>query len=183
MGDAKTARQPHFDHYFFMQAYEMFSKMSPQLSESILRWFRESERAIYRTAAVSLAQQKKLRAEYITRKSVPEQIQWVLLQLRVKANEAVGENMLQIWLMKGRSEMLVTFCDAVGIKHDGKGGVDGDLPSTLEAGKVRAGVDALLAKFPAEETAVYLHLFQLQQPGGWPTIAEILASEPRLALS
>jgi hypothetical protein len=28
--------------------------------------------------------------------------------------------------------------------------------------------------------AVYLHLFQLQQPGGWPEIAEILTENKAL---
>ena len=56
----------------------------------------------------------------------------------MRGNEAVGENLLQIWLLKSRGEMLAIFLDAVGVKHDGKGGVDGDIPPSFDAAKVKA---------------------------------------------
>ena len=160
----------------------MFSSMSPALGLTITGWLREAERNVYRKAIESLAVQKKLRPVFVTRKPAPEQCAWLVEQLKLRGNEAVGENLLQIWLMKGRSDMLSTFLDAIGIPHDGKGGVDGDIPPTLDPAKVRAGADALLAKFPAEECSVYLNLFQLQQPDGWQAITDVLAAEPRLKL-
>jgi hypothetical protein len=165
-----------------MTAYQIFQKMSPDLGLGIAGWLRDSERDVFRTAITSLAQLRKLRPVFVTRKTKPEQATWLIDQLKLRGNEAVAENLLQIWLMKGRSEMLRTFLDAVGIPHDGKGGVDGDLPSTLDADKVKAGAAALLEKYPASEVAVYLNLFQLQQPGGWPQIDEVIAADPRLKI-
>jgi hypothetical protein len=165
-----------------MTAYQMFQKMSPGLGQSIAGWLRDSERDVFRTAITSLAQQRKLRPVFVTRKPKPEQASWLIEQLKMRGNEAVAENLLQIWLMKGRSEMLCTFLDAVGIPHDGKGGVDGDLPATLDGDKVKAGTAALLEKFPANEVAVYMNLFQLQQAGGWPQIDEVIAADPRLQI-
>src|SRR6187549_660827 len=129
-----------------MFAHEMFKKMSPDLGLSIVGWLRENETDVFRTALHSLATQRKLRPVFVTRKSKPEQAAWFTEQLKMRGNEAVGENLLQIWLMKGRADMLSTFLDAVGVKHDGKGGVDGDIPGTFDAAKVKAGADALLAK-------------------------------------
>ena len=163
-----------------MTAHEMFQKMPPELGQTIIGWLRDSERAVFRTAVDSLAQQRKLRPVFVTRKTKPEQAAWLVDQLKMRGNEAVGENLLQIWLMKGRSEMLSTFLDAVGVPHDGKGGIDGEIPSVLDPDKVRAGAKALLEKFPAGEVAVYLNLFQLQQAGGWPPIAEVIAADSRL---
>lgn len=163
-----------------MTAHELFQKMSPDLGQTIIGWLREFEREVHRSAISSLAQQRKLRPVFVTRKSRPEQAAWLLDQLKMRGNEAVGENLLQIWLMKGREGMLSTFLDAVDVSHDGKGGVDGNIPATLELAKVKAGAEALLEKFPAGEVAVYLNLFQLQQPGGWPTITEAINADPRL---
>jgi hypothetical protein len=165
-----------------MFAHEMFKKMPADLGSSIVGWLRDSERDVFRTALHSLAQQKKLRPVFVTRKSKPEQAAWFIEQLKLRGNEAVGENLLQIWLMKGRSDMLSTFLDAVGVKHDGKGGVDGDIPNTFDPAKVKAGAAALLEKFPAGEVAVYLNLFQLQQPGGWKEIADTIAADARLQI-
>jgi hypothetical protein len=163
-----------------MTAHEMFQKMPAELGQTIAGWLRDNERNVFRTAITSLAQQRKLRPVFVTRKTKPEQAQWLVDQLKLRGNEAVGENLLQIWLMKGRSEMLSTFLDAVGVPHDGKGGVDGDIPPTFDPAKVKTGAEALLAKFPAAEVAVYLNLFQLQQPGGWKEIDDAVAADARL---
>jgi hypothetical protein len=165
-----------------MTAYQIFQKMPPELGLGVAGWLRDSERDVFRTAITSLAQLRKLRPVFVTRKSKPEQAAWLIEQLKLRGNEAVAENLLQIWLMKGRSDMLCTFLDAVGISHDGKGGVDGDLPATLDSDKVKSGTAALLEKFPAGEVAVYLNLFQLQQAGGWPQIDEVIAADPRLKI-
>ncbi len=165
-----------------MTAYQMFQKMSPDLGQNIAGWLRDSERDVFRTALTSLAQARKLRPVFVTRKTKAEQGSWLIEQLKLRGNEAVAENLLQIWLMKGHSDMLVSFLDSVGIPHDGKGGVDGELPTSLDAAKVKAGAAALLEKFPAPEVALYLNLFQLQQPDGWPEIAEVIAAEPRLQI-
>ena len=163
-----------------MLAHLMFQKMSPDLGHTIVGWLRDEEKNVFRTAVTSLAQQRKLRPVFVTRKPRVEQAQWLIEQLRMKGNEAVGENLLQIWLMKSRPDMLATFLDAVGVKHDGKGGVDGDIPPTFDPAKVKAGADQLLGKFPAGEVAVYLNLFQLQQPDGWKEITDLVAADTRL---
>ncbi len=165
-----------------MKAYEMFSQMSPVLSHSIVGWLRDSERNVYRTALDTLAQQRKLRPIFINRKNRVDQAQWLIDQLRLRSNEAVGENLLQIWLMKGRSSMLAVFLDKVGVAHDGHGGVDGEIPTVLDESQVEAGAAALLEKHPAEEVAVYLQLFQLQQPGGWAAITSVLEKDARLKI-
>ena len=93
--------------------------MPPDLGQTIIGWLRDSERDVFRTAVNSLAQQRKLRPVFVTRKPKPEQAAWLVDQLKMRGNEAVGENLLQIWLMKGRSPMLSQFLDAIGVTHDG----------------------------------------------------------------
>jgi hypothetical protein len=61
----------------------------------------------------------------------------------------------------------------VGIEHDGKGQVD-ELPEEIAEDKAAAGVQALLAAFPAKQVALYLHMFQLQRPSGWPSLTKAI---------
>lgn len=158
----------------------MFHTMTPQTSQAITGWLRETEKQVFQSALASLAAQRKLRPIFVARKSRTEQIAWMAEQLKSKLNEAIGENLLQIWLMKGRPAMLVTFLDAIGVPHDGKGGVEGELPAQLDPEKVKAGAAALLAAHPAEEVAIYLNLFQLQQLGGWPELQAVIDADPKL---
>ena len=56
----------------------------------------------------------------------------------------IAEHLLQVYFMQGQEGMLVTFCDALDIPHNGKGQVEGRLPETLDAEKLKAAIDALL---------------------------------------
>ncbi|MBP7949910.1 MAG: hypothetical protein KA004_09665 [Verrucomicrobiales bacterium] len=165
-----------------MTAHQLFQKMSPELGRQIVAWLRDAEKDVYKAALVSLTQQRNLRPVFIQKKSRDQQAAWMLETLKLRTTEAIGENVLQVWLLKGRAEMLASFLDGVGITHDGKGGVEGDLPATLDKEKVAAATAGLLSQHPAEEVAVYLHLFQLQQPGGWAEITGELEANPKLAL-
>lgn len=165
-----------------MKAYLMFQNMPAETSRAIADWLRETEKEVFKATLSSLAAQRRLRPIFVARKTKAEQITWLVEQLKSKLNEAVGENLLQIWLMKGRSAMLVTFLDNLGIPHDGNGGIEADTPSTLDPEKVKAGVEALLTAHPATEVAIYLNLFQLQQTGGWPELQAVIDAKPELQL-
>jgi hypothetical protein len=166
-----------------MKACDIFQSISPSLGAEIIRFLRSEHKDVYRATVATLAQHRKLRPQFVQKKPGDQQVAWVLDTLKRRTSEAVGEQLLQVWLMKAQSPMLVRFLDALGIPHDGNGGVDGDIPSELDQEKVRAAVDDLLGAFPAEAVAIYLHVFQLQQPGGWESLATVLGSEPRLALA
>lgn len=166
-----------------MKAHLMFHAMTPATSQAITGWLRETEKAVFSSALASLAAQRKLRPIFVTRKTRTEQIAWMAEQLKSRLNEAIGENLLQIWLMKGRPAMLISFLNSLGVPHDGNGGIEGDIPATLDPEKIKAGAAALLEKHPAGEVAIYLNLFQLQQPGGWPELAEVINADSRLQFS
>lgn len=165
-----------------MKACEIFQQISPALGTEIVRYLRTDLKEVYRAAVATLAQQKKLRPEFVQKKPGDQQIAWILDSLRFKVSEAVGEQILQVWLMKAESPMLVTFLDALDIPHDGNGGIDGDIPKDFNPIKTKAAVTTLFDKHPAEKASLYLQIFQLQQAGGWPSLAEAMAAEPRLKL-
>lgn len=171
------------DFFRRMKAHLMFHAMTSETSHAITGWLRETEKAVFQSALASLAAQRKLRPIFVARKTKTEQIAWMAEQLKSRLNEAIGENLLQIWLMKGRPAMLISFLNALGVTHDGQGGIEGDIPAQLDSAKIKAGADALLAAHSAEEVAIYLNLFQLQQMGGWPELQAVLDADPRLGWS
>ena len=164
-----------------MKACEIFQNATPALTLQIIGYLKQEHKPVYRATIQTLAQQRKLRPVFIEKKSGPEQVRWIIDTLKLKTSEAVGEQLLQVWLMKGQSAMLSTFVDALGLKHE-NGVVDGDVPEDFEPAKVKEGIEKMLAAFPAEHVATYLHMFQLQQEGGYPAITEAMANEPRLKI-
>ncbi|SKA92067.1 hypothetical protein SAMN02745166_01830 [Prosthecobacter debontii] len=149
-----------------MKAQQILQAIGPELRQQILTYIQTDERPAYRALIQSLAQARKLRPQFILEKSRAQQAEWLLNQLYLKSNDPVAEQLLQIWLLKSQGAMLITFLDAVGITHDGKGQVD-ELPEEISEEKAQAGIDALLKDYGPQQVALYLHMFQIQRPEGW----------------
>ena len=156
--------------------------MSSELATLQFQWMRDEERELYKTAIATLAEKKKLRPVFVTKKSVPDQIAWLKKQLASKQTEMIGEHLLQAWFMNGQQEMLITFCDAMEIKHDGNGAVEEELPEELDSEKLTAAVNALFEKFTPALTSLYLYVFNLQTNNGWESLSKILAEDSRISL-
>lgn len=152
------------------------------MARDIFHYMRTEQKEVYATAVGALAGQRKLRPVFVTKKRPDDQYAWLHKISQMKFADGIDENILQMWLLKARKEMLVTFLGEAGIEHDGEGGVD-ELPDDLEADKVKAAVDKLLSEYPGEEVAIYLHLFQLQRLDGWPAIADVLENDDRVKLA
>jgi hypothetical protein len=164
-----------------MNAHSMFKAMPADQARTILQYFQDKDRAVYRTALETMCQIRKLRPIFIQKKPKAEQLEWIRQSLSSSALEDVALQLLQIWLLKDRQPMLVSFLDELGVSHDGKGAVD-NIPEELDTAKIGSGVEKLLAAFPAAEVAVYLHMFQQQREGGWAEVARLLETDARLAL-
>jgi hypothetical protein len=165
-----------------MNAAQIFQRLSPGLAAQVFSHLQEADKPTYRMALQTLAAQRKLRPQFVERKPREERYQWLQGALSRPAAEQIGANLLQMWLMGTQAPMLCDFLDALGIPHEENGGID-NLPSAPPAEKLHAAVEALLAKYPAEAVAVYLHSFQAMDIAGWPVLGEILAADERLQLA
>lgn len=166
-----------------MKSHEIYTAVPSALVSKMLDWFRTNDRNVYRSAVSALAQNRKLRPVFVEKKSLAEQYAWIHKTLQIRATDAIGEQLLQAWLMAGQQPLLAAFCDAMGIPHNGQGSVVGDLPKKIDAERLDAAVESLLSKeFHPLLVSVYLHTFNLQQPGGWPELTDKLANDPRLKL-
>jgi hypothetical protein len=174
------SRQPIF---FTVKAHELYTAADPALVTQMLDWFRDNDRNVYKSAVATLAQSRKLRLVFIQKKPLAEQYAWILKTLRVRQSDTIGEHLLQAWFMAGNQPMLAKFCDTMGIAHDGKGSVTGDLPEEIDAAKLDQAVDVLVADHDPKLVALYLHVFNLQTPGGWDALTAKLAADSRLALA
>lgn len=165
-----------------MHAHQIFQNVSSDFVSGMLQWFRDEERQTYKQALQSLAANRKLRPVFVQKKSLPEQFAWFHKTLSLKPCDMLGEHLLQAYLMQGQQQILIDFCDGLGIEHDGKGSVEGELPETLDDEKLKASVESLLEKNDRELIAVYLLVFNLQRDGGWENLAALLENDERLKL-
>lgn len=166
-----------------MKAHELYSAVDPAIVTQILDWFRANDKNVYRSAVATLAGNRKLRPIFIEKKSMADQYAWIHKTLKINACDTIGEHLLQAYLMAGQQSLLAMFCDGMGIPHDGKGSVVGNLPKKLDTERLNSTIERLVDIFEPKLFAVYLHCFNMQVPGGWPELSEKLASDERLKLA
>jgi len=165
-----------------VKAHELYSAVDPAIVTEILDWFRANDRNVYKSAVATLATNRKLRPVFIQKKTLPEQYAWILKTLKLNACDTIGEHLLQAYLMSAQQSLLAMFCDGLGIPHDGKGSVVGDLPKKLDAERLANTINKLVDIFDPKMLTLYLHCFNLQVPGGWPDLTAKLESDERLKL-
>ncbi|NNM28347.1 MAG: hypothetical protein HKO57_02415 [Akkermansiaceae bacterium] len=161
----------------------MFQSADPALVLEMFTYFRETERDVYKSSLASLASSRKLRPVFIQKKPVAEQIAWMHKTLRLRSSDTIGEHLLQVWFMKGHQPMLTEFCDIMGIEHNGEGSVEGELPEDLDAGKLKEAADTLVGSYNPALVSLYLHVFNLQRPGGWESLADLLQDDARIRMA
>jgi hypothetical protein len=163
-----------------LKSHEIFGFMSPSLAADILVYAYESDKQLYRATMAAVAEARHVRPVYLERQPRSQRHRSMLASLTKPSLDAITGNLLRTWLLKKYNGMLVDFLDALGIQH--KEGVVDELPATMEDAKLRAAVDALLAKYPAEVVAVYLNAFNEINEVNWPNLNDMLEKEPRLQL-
>jgi hypothetical protein len=165
-----------------LKATDIFQRLPTPTVDGILTHLQGADKPTYKVAIQTLATARKLRPIFVERKPRPERHAWMQTALARPQNEQISANLIQMWLMGSQSPMLCDFLDSLGIEHDEQGGIE-NLPPCPEADKLHAAVDTLLAKYPADAVAVYLHSFQGMDIAGWPPLGEMLEKDPRLQLT
>ena len=163
-----------------LTSHELIGFMSANLAQEILTYAHESDKALYRATLGAVAEARKVRPVFLERQPRTQQHATMLATLTRPALDLATANLIRTWLLKKYNGMLCDFLDALGIAH--KEGVVDDLPATIDDAKLQAAVEALLAKYPAEPVAVYLHAFTEMNEVNWPLLKSMLESDKRLQL-
>jgi hypothetical protein len=163
-----------------LTSHELLGFMSPALALDILTYAYETNKPLYRATLGAVAEARKLRPVFLERQPRPQRHAAMLATLARPSLDMVTANLIRTWLLKKHKQVLTDFLDALGIAH--QEGVVEDLPPAMDDAKIRAAVDALLAKHPPEVVAVYLNAFNEMNEVEWPSLKTMLESDPRLQL-
>jgi hypothetical protein len=161
-----------------LSSHELFGFMSPKLATDILDYTFQNDRDLYRLTVKAVAEAKKLRPVFLERKPRVDRDKDILSLLTSPRLEVAAGGLLRGWLLKKNQQMLIDFLNGVGIAHEN--GVVEDLPQKVDEKKIKASVDALLAKYPREEVAVYLNAFLAMNEVDWGALKQMLENDPRL---
>jgi len=165
-----------------MKSHELFQRMSPALAAEVFLFLQKQEKAVYKAAIQGLANQRNLRGVFIERKPPNERHPWMKTALSRPMSDALASHVLQAWLLGAHKPMLRDFLNGLDIPHGEDGTVE-ELPPCPPKEKLQHAADQLLARYPAERVAIYLHAFRdMDSTVQWPALSEILNEDARLRL-
>ncbi len=163
-----------------MRSHELFQKMSPASAAEVFTFLHKEDKNVYKAAIQGLANQRNLRGVFIERKPPNERHPWMQAALARPRSDALASHLLQAWLLGAQKEMLNEFLDALGIAHEQDGTVE-ELGECPPKETIKTASEKLLAKYPPEHVAIYLHAFRdMDSSVQWPALNEVLTETPAL---
>lgn len=163
-----------------LTSHELLGFVSPALANDILEFARESDKQTYKSVLAAVAQARHLRPVFLERQERTQRHATMLGTLTRPSMELMAGTLLRAWLVQKQKPMLMDFLNALNIEN--KDGVVEDLPEKMEDEKLKAAVDALLAKYPHEAVAVYLNAFNDMNEANWANLKAMLENDTRLQL-
>jgi hypothetical protein len=162
------------------KSHELLGFMSPTLAKDILGFTFESDKPAYKATLAAVAQARHLRPVFMERQPREQRDATMLSTLTRPNMDAAAGALIRAWLVKKQKTLLMDFLSALEIKNEE--GVVEDLPEAVDDAKLKAAVEGLLEKHPAETVVVYLHAFNEMNGANWANLKAMLESDPRLQL-
>lgn len=163
-----------------LKCHELLGFVSPALALEVVEYAFTTDKALYRAVLTAVANALRVRPAFLERKPRAQRHPEMISVLSRPRMEEAAANLIRGWLLKAQTSVLMDFLDALAIPHD-KGVVE-DFPKTIDDAKLKAAVDLLLGKYPAEKVIVYLNTVQSTGGMSWENLETLLQNDPRLQL-
>jgi hypothetical protein len=120
-------------------------------------------------AALLIAQQKKFRPKFVL--SLDDDRRARHMASLISMPEALAARCLVAYHLGSQREMMGAFLDALGLAH--QDGLIEDDAAKPDPEKLRDAVDAIAARFPADDVSLYLTTLVSQDPETWAALNDL----------
>jgi len=158
-----------------MKAYQIFAVMEPEQCEAFFREIAEKSPGTFTQAVYAAATAFKSRPKAVIKKPFPQRASMVRRALARVSSNLVAEEMLAIYFLEVKQEMLTEWLDALGIEHE-----DGSLKENNPEEPPKEKLEAVIAEFCGKDDdpdrSLLLKAFGSQDAIDWPTLDAHLES-------
>jgi hypothetical protein len=157
-----------------MRSYQVFASMSPERAVEMMRVLAEEVPAVFAQAIAAASVAMKARPVYLQRQPFEKRVEAARRALsRVTSNPVAGE-VLAVYFLECRKELLVEWLDAVGLEHE-EGTLEADAPPPPP--ELRKAVERFLAADDDPDRRLLLAAFAAQEAIDWPDLEALLAAD------
>ena len=156
-----------------MRPHQIFSEMSPEKCEHVMAKIAKEAPEVFRQTVTTAATTLKFRPQYLGKQPIPKRVAAVRRVLSRAASNSLAEELLAIYFLKCRLDLLSEWLDLMGLAHD-----DGILTEEESPCPEASDLEEKVATFRAgndEDVELLLRVFAGQAAIDWPALDAILA--------
>ena len=161
-----------------MRPFEIFASMSADEATRFFAGLAEKQPDMLKQAAAAAAAALKSRPSWVMKLPPEKQAQTIRRALSRIASNPAAEEILAVYFLECRTELLEEWLDLVGVEHE-KGVLQGDEPPAApEDSKLDAALESFRSKGDDPDRTLLLQAFAAQGSIDWPRLDEALKAEP-----
>ena len=100
-----------------MRPHQIFAEMTPDKCEQVMGRISEEAPEVFRQTVTTAATALKFRPQYLLKQPIPKRVASVRRVLARSASDPLAEELLAIYFLKCRLELLTEWLDLVGLAH------------------------------------------------------------------
>jgi hypothetical protein len=163
-----------------MRAYQVFSRMTDPEASRFLAVLAEKAPALHVQALGAAAAAMRARPQYLMKQPHEKRAEAVRRALARVATSEVAEELLAVYFLDGRKELLTEWLDTIGLEHE-EGALKADAPPCPPDAELAKAVERYRggAKEDGEpgdawERELLLRAFAAQTAVDWPALEKLL---------
>jgi hypothetical protein len=152
-----------------MRSYQVFASMTPERAVEMMRVLKQGSPGMFRQAVDAAAVSIKARPVWMRRQPFEKRSEAIRRALaRVTANP-IADEVLAIYFLECRKELLIEWLDGVGLKHD-EGTLEEEAPEQPKAAALSGAIEKFLAAGDDPDRDLLLRAFAAQAAIEWPDL-------------
>lgn len=157
-----------------MRSYQVFASLPPDRARAVMQRLAEEAPAVFAQAVAAAAVAMKARPLYLQRQPFDKRAEAVRRSLSRVAADPVAAEVLAVYFLQCRKELLVEWLDGVGLEHE-DGTLTGDSPPEPAKDELDGAVGRFLAGDDDPDRRLLLAAFAAQDAVEWPELEARLA--------
>jgi hypothetical protein len=156
-----------------MRPHQIFGAMNQEKCERVMAEIAKEAPEVFRETVTTAATTLKFRPQYLWKQPIPKRVASVRRVLARAGANSLAEELLAIYFLKCRLDLLTEWLDLMGLAHE-----DGMLTDDETPCPDAAELEKKVEKFRAgndEDCDLLLQVFAGQAAIDWPALDEILA--------
>lgn len=158
-----------------MKANQIFAAMQLEQAMELFRHVKEKSPPAYQQATAAACGALRIRPVYMKKQPFEKQISSVRRALSLVAANPIAEEILAVYFLECRKELLVEWLDASKTEHD-EGTLKAEQPPEPDAATLAAAVNEFLGKDEDPDRDLLLRAFSAQSAVDWPKLEALLAT-------